>query len=226
MSRTARAIIPTVPHHVTQTGNRNGDVFFSDDDRQQYLLWLSGYCKAHGVKVWAYCLMTNHIHLIAVPASSDSFQRVLRPMQMRHAQRVNAAQAWRGHLWGDRYYACALDDRHLWEAVRYVERNPVRAGVVSVAETYPWSSARAHCGPRNDPVLSYDLPLLASVDNWSEWLRIPEEEGVVQFLRHRTRRGLPCGGDAFVKRIAGLTGLDLADRHRGRPRKMGRRHFP
>ena len=120
MSRTARAIIPTVPHHVTQTGNRGGDVFFPPEDRQQYLVWLSRYCKAHGLKVWAYCLMTNHIHLIAVPAASDALGRVLRPLQMRHAQRVNAAQGWRGHLWGDRYYACALDETHLWEAARYV----------------------------------------------------------------------------------------------------------
>jgi putative transposase len=220
MSRTARAIVPTVPHHVTQTGNRNGDVFFSHDDRQQYLVWLAAYCEVHSLKVWAYCLMTNHIHLIAVPAASDTLQRVLRRLQMRHAQRVNAARGWRGHLWGDRYYACALDARHLWEAVRYVERNPVRAGLVATAEEYSWSSAAAHCGLRADPALSDDLPLLDSVDDWSEWLRIPQEEGTVEFLRHRTRKGIPCGAPGFVQRVGALTGLELADRTRGRPRRL------
>jgi putative transposase len=225
VSRPARAIVPTVPHHITQTGNRKADVFFSDDDRQQYLTWMAKYAKAHDVKVWAYCLMTNHIHLVAVPGSSDSFGLFLRPLQMRYAQHVNAAHQWCGHLWGDRYYACALDERHLWEAVRYVERNPVRAGLVQTAEVYAWSSAAAHCGLRSDPVLSDDLPLLESVDDWSTWLQDPEEESTVELLRVRTRKGLPCGAEGFVQRIAALTGQQLADRPRGRPRKRGRRHF-
>jgi len=105
MSRVARTIIPTVPHHVTQVGNRGCEVFHCDADRQQYLLWLHRYSQKHDVKLWAYCLMTNHIHLVVVPAASDSLARVLRPLQMGHAQRVNAAHGCRGHLWRARYYA-------------------------------------------------------------------------------------------------------------------------
>jgi putative transposase len=186
---------------VTQSSNRGCEVFFTDEDRQQYLVWLAHYAAQHGLKVWAYCLMTNHVHLICVPEAPDSLGRVMRPLQMLQAQRVNADRGFRGHLWADRYFTCALDEAHLWHAVRYVERNPVRARLVRSAEAYPWSSAPAHCGLRPDPVLSPDLPLIDHIDDWAEWLHGWDDEAHLDQIRRRTRSGRPWGTDAFAESI-------------------------
>ena len=228
MPRMARAVAAGLPHHVTQRGNRGLDVFFTADDRQEYLVRLAEYAGRHGLKVWAYCLMSNHVHLVVVPSRPESLADTLRPLHMRHAQRVNAERGWQGHLWQGRYFSCPLDEPHLWEAVRYVERNPVRAGIVGRAEAYPWSSAAPHCGLRADPVLSPDLPLLGAVDDWPAWLEAPDDAvslEQLEILRRRTHTGLPCGNQSFVKRVARLVGRPLEDRSRGRPkvRKAGGR---
>lgn len=219
MSRTARIIIPGLPHHVTQRGNRGQDTFFCPDDYQQYLLWLEQYAVRYGLRVWAYCLMSNHIHLVAVPTTAEAVGQVLRSLQMRHSQHVNAAQGTTGHLWHGRYYSCVLDEPHLLAAVRYVERNPVRAGLVERAEEYMWSSARPHCGLRKDPVLTKDIPLAEMVGNWTQWLMAPEDDAVASHLRRRTLDGDPCGSEAFRADIAGRIGRDLTRRPVGRPVK-------
>ena len=219
MPRVARAVAVGVPHHVTQRGNRGQDVFFNADDYQQYLVLLGQYARKHGLDVWAYCLMTNHVHLVAVPTTGDALARVLRPLQMRHAQRLNAERGWQGHLWHSRYYSCALDDPHLWAAVRYVERNPVRAGLGGVASDYPWSSAAVHCDVRTDPLLSQDMPLLKAIDDWASRLAEPDDESEIRRLRRRTMEGLPCGDASFVAAMEMLTGRTLTRKPRGRPRK-------
>lgn len=219
MPRTARVVVPGVPHHVTQRGNRGQDVFFAADHRERYLGWLAHYSQRYGLKVWAYCLMTNHVHFVVVPRAEDSMATTLRSLQMRHSQRVNAERGWRGHLWQSRYFSCALDYAHLREAVRYVERNPVRTAIVADAEAYPWSSAAAHCGLRRDPLLSPDLHLTEEIEDWASWLRQREDTLAIETLRRRTLRGLPCGGDDFVAGIEAMTGRLFVDRARGRPRK-------
>jgi len=127
MPRIARAVVEGVPYHVTQRGNRREDTFFDDEDRQKYLEWLPEYSGKHGLKIWAYCLMTNHVHLIAVPQKRDSLERVMRPLHTRYAQYINRKNRWSGHLWQGRFFSSALDERYLWAAIRYVEGNPVRA---------------------------------------------------------------------------------------------------
>ncbi|MEN6400791.1 MAG: transposase [Armatimonadia bacterium] len=204
MPRAARIVAPQYPHHVTQRGNRRANVFFGDGDYQQYLIWLGKYAAAANVKVWAYCLMTNHVHLILVPNDADGLARLLRPLHAHYSQYVNLQQGWRGHLWEQRYYSTVLDDDHLTAAVRYVERNSVRAGLVDRPEEYPWSSGRAHCGLQNCPVLSQDLPLLGLVRNWSEWLAVGDDQAVAADLRARTMRGVPCGSAAFMRQIEAL----------------------
>ena len=133
MPRLARNVFPGIPHHITQRGNRREDIFFSEEDRLIYLQWLGEYCQKHKVEILAYCLMTNHIHLILKPSNGDGLQRVLKPLHMRYAQRVNKANGWKGHLWQGRYFSSALDEAYTWSAIRYVERNPVRAGMVTKA---------------------------------------------------------------------------------------------
>lgn len=222
MPRLARAVFAGLPHHVTQRGNRRGDVFFTEDDRRAYLAWLREYCDAQGVQVLAYCLMTNHAHLVLVPEQPDGLERALKPLHMRYAQRVNRARGWHGHLWQGRFLSSALDQDYLWAALRYVERNPVRARLVRKAESYGWSSAAAHCGLRADPVLTTARrwrELLAAVPDWSAWLAEGDEAEELALLRRNVDKGLPCGTDAFVHRLEALAGRPLRFRPIGRPRR-------
>ena len=131
-----------------ERGNRREDVFFGDADRRRYLLLMLEYARAHALEIWAYCLMTNHVHFVAVPREPEALAATFKPVHMRYAQHVNRRLRTTGHLWQGRYHSCPLDEEHLWQAVRYVERNPVRAGLVRRAERYPWSSAAAHVGRR------------------------------------------------------------------------------
>lgn len=222
MPRMARIVCPGVPFHVTQRGNRRGSVFFDDYDRQSYLDSLTSYSERHDLAVLAYCLMTNHVHLIVVPASRSSLERALRPLHMRHAQRINLRRGWSGHLWQGRYFAAALDERYLWAAIRYVERNPVAAKQVARSEDYPWSSAAAHCGLRFDPVLCrlpYWSQRFRGIGDWSAWLSRPEDPEERSVLRRNTSKGLPCGSPQFVERLGKAIGRPLECRPRGRPQR-------
>lgn len=222
MPRLARAVCALVPHHITQRGNRRENVFFTDEDRETYLGWLKHYAEKHGVEVLAYCLMSNHIHLVAVPRAEDGLQQVLKPLHMRYAQRINRTRGWKGHLWQGRFFSSALDEDYLWAAIRYVERNPVRARMVRKAENYRWSSAAAHCGLRPAPVLT-DSPSwrrqFDGIGNWSTWLAEGDEPEKLEVLRRHADKGLPCGAVRFIRRLEKMTGRALQYRPRGRPRK-------
>lgn len=226
MSRAARVVAVGIPHHVAQRGNRGAEVFLGDEDYQQYLAMLAKYAELAELQVWAYCLMTNHVHLIALPLRPDSLATTLRPLQTMHSRRVNARLGHSGHLWQSRYFSCPMEDKHLWAAVRYVERNPVRAGIVARADEYPWSSAAPHCGLRGDPVLQEDLRATWGIPDWAEWLSAPEDEHFLGLVRRRTMKGIPCGDEVFVERISRMIGRPIRDRPRGRPRKgqKGDRH--
>ncbi len=221
MPRLARVVIPGCPHHVTQRGHRREDVFFTPADREHYLDLLHQYALAHGLAIQAYCLMANHGHLVAVPRTAASLGGEMKPLHMRCAQHVNRRQHEGGRLWQGRFFSCPLDAEHLWAAVRYVERNPVRAGLVDRAEAYRWSSAAAHCGLREEAVLSdpCELAVRLGAERWSQWLREPwEQEAVmVQRLRACTSSGRPAGGEGFVSRLESLVGRRLRPGPVGRP---------
>ena len=222
MPRIARTVFAGIPHHVTQRGNRREPVFFTDQDRILYLEWLAAYCHKHQVEILAYCLMDNHIHLVAVPAHEKGLERALKPLHMRYAQAINRRHGWTGHLWQGRFFSSPLDDAHLWAAVRYVERNPVRAKIVSRAENYPWSSAAAHCGLAQDPVLSHSAAwdgVFANISDWAAWLRQTDEIEVAERLHYHVHKNLPCGSEAFIEKLETLAGRPLRARPQGRPRK-------
>lgn len=220
MPRQARVVQAGVPHHVTQRGNRRERVFFTDGDRKVYLEWLKEYATKYEVGVLAYCLMTNHVHLVVVPATNDGLYRTLRPLHSRYAQRINRSRNWKGHVWQGRYFSSALDATFLLKAIRYVERNPVRARLINRAEDYPWSSAAARCGLRTDPVLSI-APMwqrqLNGIKDWSAWLATGEEQPGLDILRRHAEMCLPCGSREFVKAMEEFTGRALQCRPRGRP---------
>lgn len=216
MSRVARIVVPGFAHHVTQRGNRRSDVFETDEDRQKYLTFLKLYAERHGLEVWAYCLMTNHVHMVVVPAREDSLGRALRDAHTVYAMHFNTRTQLDGHVWQGRYYSCPLDEVHQWAAVRYVERNPVRAGMVERAEAYPWSSAAAHCGLRHDPILCSQFPPQGVIEDWPEWLRVEGDPDALNQIRRQTHTGRPCGSTSFIEQLEGLVGRMLRPAKRGR----------
>jgi len=223
MPRQARVVFPNIPHHIIQRGNRREDVFFSDSDRKQYLEWLKEYCKEQKVEILAYCLMTNHIHLIAVPTTEDGLQRVLKPLHMRYAQKINRERGWKGHFWQGRYFSSPLDGEYLLFTTRYIERNPIRVKKVRKAENYKWSSARGHCGTAQDDILTKKMKWLnkyEGIDNWRQWLSIKEEKEKTDLIRRNTEKGIPTGSGRFIRRLEKLADRVLEYRPIGRPRKQ------
>ena len=219
MPRIARAVAPGVPHHITQRGNRGANVFFHKSDRVRYLDLLRKYSDLHGLQIVAYCLMTNHVHLVAIPEKETSLAATLGPVHLRYTQSINWRKEETGLLWQGRYFSCPMDDDHYWEAVRYVERNPVRARMVERAEEYRWSSAAAHCGLVPDDLLMELEARPVEESEWSEWLEDAADEQVLKRLRTSTRTGRPAGSSSFVESIEGMLGRVLRARRVGRPRR-------
>jgi len=135
--RLARIVLPGVPHHITQRGNNRQDVFFVDDDRRAYLDLLGQHAERFGLKVLGYCLMANHVHLIATPSAEESLAKAVGRTHFGYTQYVNRHHRRSGHLWQNRFYSCALDEVHLWRAMRYTERNPVRGKLVRLGGRRP-----------------------------------------------------------------------------------------
>ncbi|MCP4642701.1 MAG: transposase [bacterium] len=220
MSRVARVVVPGFPHHVTQRGNRRADVFEVDADREAYLRFVKRYASRHGLAVWAYCLMTNHVHLVVVPSREDSLGLALRDAHTVYAMHFNTRTELSGHVWQGRFHSCPMDEPHLWAAVRYVERNPVRAGLVDRAEDYRWSSASAHCDLRKDPLLSDNFPPPGVVEDWKKWLSDGDDDEAVGRVRAHTHTGRPCGSPVFLDQLESLLQRVL------RPKKRGRKPKP
>jgi putative transposase len=194
-------------------------VFLAPADYERYLELLGDYGERHGLTVLGWCLMANHVHLVVVPPGAEALGLALRAVHMRYAQAVNRRQGWVGHLWQNRFCSCPLDDAHCWTALRYVEQNPVRAGLVERAEDYPWSSAAAHCGLGPDRLASGDWWTRAPADWWRQELRRGVDDDVCGTLRARTASGRPCGDAAFLARAAAQVGRELPVRGPGRPRR-------
>jgi putative transposase len=214
-------VLPRVPHHVTQRGNHRQQVFFCNGDPQAYLRLLREHSREQAINVIAYCLMPNHVHLVVIPPTAQALCVALSAVHGQYAQRINRMRSQTGHLWQARYFSSPLDADYLLNAVRYVELNPVRAGIVAVAEDYDWSSAAGHCGLRADPVIETDRQPhgLAGIEHWSRWLADGVAPNVVETLRGHGRQNLPCGSEEFVAHLELKTGQQLRFRSRGRPRR-------
>jgi putative transposase len=192
MTRQARLVSPGCPHHVTQRGNRRQEIFRDSEDRLKLIDLLRLYNQRYEVDIWSYVLMTNHIHLIAVPQTLTSLSSAMRDCLSDYALFFNRRYGYVGHLWQQRFYSSMLGYEHLWTAVRYVEQNPLRAGIVNRAEHYRWSSAPFHCGVRStDPLICADSPIAGAIPNWSEWLNGSESTGEFDLIRSNTRTGRP-----------------------------------
>lgn len=220
MPRIARIVVANLPYHVTQRGNFGQNIFEDDTDRNVYLEWLQEYGQRYGTKFWAYCLMTNHVHYIAVPAHQKSLAMTFNQTHMRYSQYTNRKHNRRGHLWQGRFYSCLLDEEHLYAATRYVERNPVRAMMVQQSETYKWSSAPARVLKKEAPLLSMDCPLIESIEDWNLYLSQPDDEKWMKRFRVLSRTGRPAGGESFITMIESLLSRVVKPKQPGRPRKL------
>jgi putative transposase len=214
MPRIARVVIPDLPHHIVQRGNRRQKVFFSDQDRQFYMRLLKKYGDEAGVTYWAYCLMDNHVHLVAVPKSPESFTKGLGTAHWKYTLTINIREDWKGYLWQGRFFSCPLDGRYLIAAMRYVECNPVRAGLVARAEDYPWSSAHAHILKQKDPLIR-NCAMQDEIKDWAGFLSKAVPECETNNLRRNTMTGRPAGDQDFVERLERITGRVLKIMKRG-----------
>ena len=196
MARLARVVVPGVPHHIAQRGSRRQGTFFSDSDYKAYLSLLSEWCACFRVAVRAYCLMPNHVR--------------------RYARRINSREGWRGRLWRGRFSSFPMDEAHLLAAARYVELNPVRAGLRESPGDWPWSSAKAHLSGRSDAMVRVK-PLLEMVADWRDFLEAGLAEDMAETLRRHERTGRPLGGEDFMSGLEAKLGRAL------RPGKPGRK---
>jgi putative transposase len=219
MPRIARVVLPGVPLHLTQRGIRRFDVFRDQADRQLYIRLLGGSCQRSGLRICAYCLMTNHVHVVAIPERKDSVAKALHRCHGVYARLFNLKYELSGHLWQARPYSAALDEQHLWAAIRYVELNPVRAGMINRAERYAWSSAAVHCGLKRDLLIHPEWASLDLIPDWKKWLEIGNKPEVDQLIRERTFTGLPCGSDLFTRGAEHRLGRNLMPRKPGPKRK-------
>jgi putative transposase len=222
MPRISRVVVPGLPHHVTQRGNGRQATFVSDDDRRVYIDLLRGHRRQYGLNIWAYCLMNNHVHLLAVPERDDSLARTLARTHADYARYWNARRGRCGHLWQARFYSCPLDDDQVWTVARYIETNPVRADIVDEAAAWPWSSAQAHVTGRDRSGL-LDMHLWSSQYDGARWKDVletsVEDEAWRQRLRDATVRGRPLGSDTFIQGLEDRLGCPLKPKPPGRPRK-------
>lgn len=221
MARFPRVVVVDVPHHVTQRGNARQVILASDADRLTYLALLREYAALYGLSMLGYCLMSNHVHLIAVPHSETALSHSLKQAHGRYAAYWNGQRSSTGHVWQGRFYSCPLDEKHLWEALRYVELNPVRAHMVETPEQWPWSSAAAHCGfTTPDAILKMERwSQRWTVAEWRSFLAEAESAAALEVLRQFTHTGRPLGTPEFVTELEAATLRPLAARRRGRPNR-------
>ncbi|MBN1664868.1 MAG: transposase [Deltaproteobacteria bacterium] len=220
MPRIARVTSPGYPHHITQRGNNREDVFFDDEDRGFYKSTLKSYCKSCRIDILSYCLMNNHIHLLAVPEEANSLSRCVGRTNLLYTQHVNRKYRRSGRLWQNRFFSVIVGDEiYLWSVMRYIELNPVKAGIVKDPLAYPWSSCRATVEGAQDELITsslrFDAPQRAA---YSRFLR-QQDLAMDGKIRRATSTGRPLGSVGFVEGLEQLLSRKLSAEKAGRPKK-------
>lgn len=219
MARIARVVVPGIPHHLTQRGNRRQVTFFGDDDYRLYRALMAEWCASCGVAVWAYCLMPNHTHLIVAPDSERGLRQAIGEAHRRYTRHVNFREGWRGHLWQGRFGSFPMDESYLLVAARYVELNPVKAGLAATPEVYPWRSAAAHLSGKDDALVTV-APLLHMMENGRQFLSdgIAAKDAAV--IERHIQTGRPLGNTHFLENIEQMLGRVLKYRKPGPKPKL------
>jgi putative transposase len=227
MPRGARIALAQCPHHIVQRGHNRRAVFVTDGDRISYLETLAEFRKELDLKVYGYCLMTNHVHLLIDPGSAASnVSLLMKRLAGRHTRRINRLERRTGTSWEGRFKCSHIEtERYLLACSRYIDLSPVRANMVSVPEAYRWSSYRAKIGLEPcewldvDPCLSRLAPTVAEC---REQYRAFVSQGILdqelKFIRGAVQRNQLTGSERFIHEVEQRTGLRIDHRKRGRPR--------
>ncbi|MEA2101204.1 MAG: transposase [Thermodesulfobacteriota bacterium] len=220
MPRIARVCAIDYPHHITQRGNNREPVFFDNEDREFYLKVLSRYSRQWDFGIWAYCLMTNHVHILSVPRRQESFAKGLGSTNLVYTQYINRKYKRSGRLWQNRFFSTIVEDEpYLWAVIRYIENNPVRTGLVQNAEDYRWSSCKAHVSDLKDPILTAKNWLEEdTVQVYKEFLR-NDDKKIEKSIRNATTTGRPLGSVNFIQLLEKKLGRSLLPKKAGRPEK-------
>lgn len=226
MARLSRLAIPGEVHHLIQRGHDQQAIVRDDEDRRAFIDALRECAALHKVAIHAYVLMDNHLHLLATPPAPDSLSRMMQSLGRRYVARFNRRHGRSGGLWEGRFRAAPLEPAWLLSCMRYIELNPVRAGLVERPESYAWSSAAHHLGAVRDPLVHDHAGFWAMGNtpferdaNYRRYMEegcSPEE---MQALLAAALRGWPLGSAAFRAQLAKQTDRPLAPRPRGRPRR-------
>ncbi|MBL4571661.1 MAG: transposase [Gammaproteobacteria bacterium] len=227
MPRTARVIVPNMPHHIVQRGHNRKAVFIEACDYQYYLDNLKEWKQELGIKVYSYCLMTNHIHLIVEPADEELVvSELMKRLAGRQTRRVNRLEKRSGSLWEGRFKISPIDrDNYLLQCCRYVELNPVKARIVESPEEYTWSSYAARIGSTSAPWLDDDpaylglSPIKTIREARYKLFVSTKDDSSSAMIRAAIARNQLTGSPLFVNEIEPRTGLRIEARGRGRPKK-------
>jgi len=203
MPRIARVVAIDYPHHITQRGNNRDTVFFDNEDMAYYLEVLSRYSRRWEFEVLAYCLMTNHVHILAIPGREESLSRGIGGTNLVYTQHINRKYKRSGRLWQNRFFSTIVEkEPYLWAVMRYIESNPVRAGLAQRAEEYRWSSCRAHVVGFEDPVLTgkgwFEEEEIRA---YNEFLLEDDGGKAGELISKATTTGRPLGGVEFIKSL-------------------------
>jgi len=220
MPRIARAVAAHYPHHITQRGNNRVEVFSDDKDREHYIKTLKNYCQKWHVEIWAYCLMNNHVHLLAVPAGEDSLARCIGRTNLMYTQYANRKYKRSGRLWQNRFFSTIVEDEpYVWAVARYIERNPVKAKQVQKPEDYPWSSCRANISGKGDELVSGHT--FISENGRKAYRKFLQQTDVKteQRIIQATSTGRPLGSKSFIKKLERKLSRRLLPGKAGRPKK-------
>jgi len=221
MPRIARAVALGFPHHVVQRGNNREKVFLNNEDKEKYLSLLKKYSGKWNSPILAYCLMSNHVHLLTKPSKNESLCKMMQGITLCYTQYINKIYKRTGRLWESRYHSCIVDEeKYLWAVARYIEQNPVRAKIVKKAEDYSYSSAKAHNihGVKND-MLGEALFEGRQRKDYIELMKASIKEEDINNIRNHTRSNRPIGSKSFIEKIERKLDRIFTLRPRGRPKK-------
>lgn len=217
MARIARLVLPGYPHHVTQRGNYQQAVFNTERDYKYYIRLLKKYIEEYSLSILSFCLMPNHVHFICVPANKESLADTFKITHMLYAQYLNKKNNLKGHLWQGRFFSSILDERYLYAALRYVENNPVKGGLVKASWEWKWSSAPTHVKGETSGLPLGDISQFIEIKNWLDYLSESEDRGSIETLKKNTVVGRPSVDANFVPRLEKILGVKLTPSKRGRP---------
>ena len=223
MSRIARVVNPGYPHHITQRGNNKQPIFRNSRDRKFYLYLLKKYSCQCGCKVHAYCLMPNHIHLLLVPNQNFSLAKTMQKISLSYTQHINKKYNRTGRLWECRFFSALIDkELYLWSVCRYIEQNPLRAGIATEATKYKWSSAKINAGLIKSDFVE---PVWKEYLNKNEYQRVLAEgleEKEIKKIRESTSKGIPLGSRKFLNKMIDQFGKGIIPKSRGNLCKKGK----